>query len=63
MKYLIFDLRGEFDLDEALILSTADTLEEAREDAQDQGGGVIVNCDHPEDYNITEKDIVEVVRT
>jgi len=47
MKYLIMDERYRFDEDSAICLDTADSLEEAREAAQQQGG-VIVEADSGE---------------
>jgi len=47
MKYLIMDERYRFDEDAAVCMDTADTLEEAREAAHDQGG-IVVEVDSGE---------------
>jgi len=59
MGFLIFDLRATEPegLEDALVLDTADTLEEAREAAKDQGGGVI----YKDVENVEFKDLVEIV--
>lgn len=61
MGFLIFDLRASQPegLEDALILDTADTLEEAREAAKDQGGGVI----YKDVENVEFEDLVEIVNT
>ena len=58
-KYLIFDERASYDLDEALLLDTADTLKEARAAAKLQGGGCIF--DNVE--KITQNHFIESVQT
>jgi hypothetical protein len=47
VKYLIMDERYRFDEDSAICMDTADTLEEARGAARDQGG-IVVEADSGE---------------
>ena len=61
-KYLILDFRAseEEGLDDALVLDTAETLEEAREAAKAQNGGVIYENTGE---MIEFKDMVEIVES
>ena len=58
MGYLILDSRAMTDLCSAMVLDTADTIEEARDAARAQGGG----CIFRDKENITEADFVEYVK-
>ncbi len=60
LKFLILDFRAaeEDGLDDALVLDTANTLEDARKAAKLQGGGVIYNNTGE---MISFQDLIEVV--
>lgn len=52
-KYLIFDARYRHDPDRAYCMDTADTLEEAKEAAEDQGDCVIVETETMEIVDVS----------
>lgn len=43
--YIVYDARAMYDVDEALVLTTAESLKEAIEDAKDYGEVVVYSYD------------------
>ncbi len=59
-KYLIFDARAMTDLDGATVITSANTIEEARQDVKDFGQDACIFSNESE--NLTEKDFIEYVK-